>query len=106
MDLSTGGDLDAIREAVIAHSTVPIGTVPMYQILHDINDKIEDLTIDMMLQTLEKQAQQGVSYFTIHAGFLLRFMPHVAKRKMGICKSWWKFNGCLDDAPSQRESFL
>ncbi len=84
MDLSTGGDLDAIREAVIAHSTVPIGTVPMYQILHDCNDKIEDLTIESMLEVLEKQALQGVSYFTIHAGFLLRFMPHVAKRKMGI----------------------
>jgi phosphomethylpyrimidine synthase len=84
MDLSTGGDLDAIREAVISHSTVPIGTVPMYQILHDCNDKIEDLTIEAMLSVLEKQALQGVSYFTIHAGFLLRFMPHVAKRKMGI----------------------
>jgi len=84
MDLSTGGDLDAIRAAVIEHSTVPIGTVPMYQILHDCNDKIEDLTIESMLKVLEKQAQQGVSYFTIHAGFLLQFMPHVAKRKMGI----------------------
>ena len=84
MDLSTGGDLDAIREAVIKHSSVPIGTVPMYQILHDCNDKIEDLTIENMLSVLEKQAKQGVSYFTIHAGFLLRFMPHVAKRKMGI----------------------
>jgi phosphomethylpyrimidine synthase len=84
MDLSTGGNLDSIREAVIEHSTVPIGTVPMYQILHDCNDKIEDLTIESMLNVLEKQAQQGVSYFTIHAGFLLQFMPHVAKRKMGI----------------------
>ncbi len=84
MDLSTGGDLDSIREAVIEHSTVPIGTVPMYQILHDCNDKIEDLTIESMLEVLEKQAQQGVSYFTIHAGFLLQFMPHIAKRKMGI----------------------
>lgn len=84
MDLSTGGDLDKIREAVIAHSSVPIGTVPMYQILHDVNDHIEKLDIDTMLKVLEKQAQQGVSYFTIHAGFLLRFMPHVAKRKMGI----------------------
>ena len=84
MDLSTGGDLDSIRRAVIEHSTVPIGTVPMYQILHDCNNKIEDLTIESMLKVLEKQAQQGVSYFTIHAGFLLRFMPHVAKRKMGI----------------------
>jgi phosphomethylpyrimidine synthase len=84
MDLSTGGDLDSIRRAVIEHSSVPIGTVPMYQILHDCNDKIEDLTIESMLAVLEKQAQQGVSYFTIHAGFLLRFMPHIAKRKMGI----------------------
>ncbi|QDF27750.1 phosphomethylpyrimidine synthase ThiC [Halarcobacter anaerophilus] len=84
MDLSTGGDLDSIRRAVIEHSSVPIGTVPMYQILHDCKDKIEDLTIESMLAVLEKQAQQGVSYFTIHAGFLLRFMPHVAKRKMGI----------------------
>ncbi|MDD2399396.1 MAG: phosphomethylpyrimidine synthase ThiC [Sulfurovum sp.] len=84
MDLSTGGDLDKIRQAVIAHSSVPIGTVPMYQILHDVNDHIEKLDIDTMLKVLEKQAQQGVSYFTIHAGFLLRFMPHVAKRKMGI----------------------
>ncbi len=84
MDLSTGGDLDMIRTAVIKHSTVPIGTVPIYQILHDCKDKIEDLSIEVMLKVLEKQAQQGVSYFTIHAGFLLEFMPHVAKRKMGI----------------------
>ena len=84
MDLSTGGDLDAIRSAVIEHSTVPIGTVPIYQILHDVNDKIEKLDIETMLKVLEKQALQGVSYFTIHAGFLLQFMPHVAKRKMGI----------------------
>ena len=84
MDLSTGGDLDSIRAAVIEHSTVPIGTVPIYQILHDCKDKIEDLSVEVMLQVLEKQALQGVSYFTIHAGFLLQFMPHVAKRKMGI----------------------
>ncbi len=84
MDLSTGGDLDEIRKEVIKNASVPIGTVPMYQILHDINNRIEDLTIDKMLEVIEKQAKQGVSYFTIHAGFLLRFMPHVAKRKMGI----------------------
>ncbi len=84
MDLSTGGDLDEIRKAVIANATIPIGTVPIYQILHDVNNKIEDLTIEKMLEVLERQAQQGVSYFTIHAGFLLEFMPHVAKRKMGI----------------------
>ena len=83
MDLSTGGDLDTIRSAIIANSTVPIGTVPMYQIIHDIKE-VENLTTDDILKTLEKQARQGVSYFTIHAGFLLEFMPLVAKRKMGI----------------------
>ena len=83
MDLSTGGDLDAIRSAIIANSTVPIGTVPMYQIIHDIKE-VENLTTGDILKTLEKQARQGVSYFTIHAGFLLKFMPLVAKRKMGI----------------------
>ena len=83
MDLSTGGDLDMIRSAIIANSTVPIGTVPMYQIIHDIKE-VENLTTDNILKTLEKQARQGVSYFTIHAGFLLKFMPLVAKRKMGV----------------------
>ncbi|QCD52203.1 phosphomethylpyrimidine synthase ThiC [Campylobacter sp. RM16192] len=83
MDLSTGGDLDAIRRAIIAKSTVPVGTVPMYQIIHNVG-KIENLDIDTMLKVIEKQAQQGVSYFTIHAGFLLKFMPLIAKRKMGI----------------------
>ncbi len=84
MDLSTGGDLDAIREAVIAHSNVPIGTVPMYQIIADCGDDIKNLTIESMLTTIEKQARQGVSYITIHAGFLLETMPLIAKRKMGI----------------------
>ncbi|MEF3191898.1 MAG: phosphomethylpyrimidine synthase ThiC, partial [Campylobacterales bacterium] len=84
MDLSTGGDLDLIRREVISHSTVPVGTVPMYQIMHDIGNKVENLTIPKMLEVIERQAEQGVSYFTIHAGFLLRFMPEVTKRKMGI----------------------
>ena len=83
MDLSTDGALDAIRSAIIEHSSVPVGTVPMYQIIHDIKE-VENLTTDDILKTLEKQARQGVSYFTIHAGFLLKFMPLVAKRKMGI----------------------
>jgi len=84
MDLSTGGDLDDIRVNVIKNSAIPIGTVPIYQIIADCNDKIEDLTIEKMLDVLERQAKQGVSYFTIHAGFLLETMPKVAKRKMGI----------------------
>ncbi len=84
MDLSTGGDLDEIRKEIIKESCVPIGTVPMYQILYDVNNKIEDLTIEKMLEVIERQAQQGVSYFTIHAGFKLEMMPLIAKRKMGI----------------------
>lgn len=83
MDLSTGGDLNAIREAIIKASFVPIGTVPMYQIIHDVGS-IEKLDIKTMLDVIENQAKQGVSYFTIHAGFKLEFMPLVAKRKMGI----------------------
>lgn len=83
MDLSTGGDLNAIREAIIKNCNIPIGTVPMYQIIHDVRD-VENLNIKTMLQVLETQAKQGVSYFTIHAGFLLKFMPLISKRKMGI----------------------
>jgi len=84
MDLSTGGDIDAIRVEIIKNSPVPIGTVPMYQIMAELGDDITKLTIDKMLEVIEKQAKQGVSYFTIHAGFLLENMPYIAKRKMGI----------------------
>lgn len=83
MDLSTGGDLNAIRKAIINASSVPIGTVPIYQMVHDIKD-IKMLDKNTILQTLKTQAEQGVSYFTIHCGFKLEFMPLVAKRKMGI----------------------
>ncbi|PAF53006.1 phosphomethylpyrimidine synthase [Helicobacter sp. 13S00482-2] len=84
MDLSTGGNLDKIREAIIGASCVPIGTVPIYQILHDVKNDVMKLDIDVMLNVLKKQAQQGVSYFTIHCGFLLEHMPFVSRRKMGI----------------------
>jgi len=84
MDLSAGAkNMDEIREAIIDASSVPIGTVPMYQIIDEIGD-VEKLTYDDILRVLEKQAKQGVSYFTIHAGLLLRHMPEIAKRKMGI----------------------
>jgi len=84
MDLSAGAkNMDEIREAIIKASPVPIGTVPMYQIIDEIED-VEKLTYDDILRVLEKQAKQGVSYFTIHAGLLLRHMPEIAKRKMGI----------------------
>ncbi|MFO0711650.1 MAG: phosphomethylpyrimidine synthase [Sandaracinus sp.] len=82
MDLSTGGDLDACREAIIAASRVPIGTVPIYSMI--LGRKIEDLTIDVILETLEKQAAQGVDYFTIHAGVRRAHLPLVEKRLIGI----------------------
>lgn len=84
MDLSTGGNLDEIRASVIANSPAPIGTVPMYQILHDLKDDILSLDIKTMLNTLEKQAKQGVDYFTIHCGFLAEHLPYISNRKMGI----------------------
>ena len=83
MDLSTDGDLDAIRSAIIEHSSVPVGTVPMYEILKEAKE-VTNITNELILQILEKQAKQGVSYFTIHAGFLREFLPLVKKRKMGI----------------------
>ena len=83
MDLSTDGDLDAIRSAIIEHSSVPVGTVPMYEILKEAKE-VTNITNGLILSVLEKQARQGVSYFTIHAGFLREFLPLVKKRKMGI----------------------
>ncbi|MEM1062756.1 MAG: phosphomethylpyrimidine synthase ThiC [Planctomycetota bacterium] len=82
MDLSTGGDLDACREAIIEHSTVPIGTVPIYSMI--IGKKIEDLDAELILNTLVKQADQGVDYFTIHAGVLKEHLPYVKDRLIGI----------------------
>jgi phosphomethylpyrimidine synthase len=83
MDLSTGGDIDAIRVAIIQASTVPIGTVPIYQAI-TMKDRLEDLTPDDFLEMIEDQAQQGVDYMTIHAGILLEHLPLVSKRVTGI----------------------
>jgi phosphomethylpyrimidine synthase len=83
MDLSTGGDLDAIREAIIKESTVPLGTVPIYQALQEV-DKIEDLSWPVMRGILEKQAKQGVDYFTIHAGVRKAHVPLARNRITGI----------------------
>jgi phosphomethylpyrimidine synthase len=82
MDLSTGGNLDECRTAICQNSTVPIGTVPIYSMI--IGKKIEDLNIEMVLETLEKQASQGVDYFTIHAGVLREHLQLVRKRLIGI----------------------
>ena len=83
MDLSTGGDLDETREFLLASATVPIGTVPIYSMI--VDKPIEELTYDDILRTVQKQASQGVDFFTIHAGILRRHLPLAAKRKMGIC---------------------
>ncbi len=82
MDLSTGGNLDECRAAFLRHSTVPIGTVPIYSMI--IGRKIEDLSYDLILKTLEHQAKQGVDYFTIHAGVLKEHLPYVKNRLIGI----------------------
>ncbi|HUH02233.1 MAG TPA: phosphomethylpyrimidine synthase ThiC, partial [Kofleriaceae bacterium] len=84
MDLSTGDQIHETREWIIRNSPVPIGTVPIYQALEKVNGVAEDLTIDLFLQTLEEQAEQGVDYFTIHAGVLLRYVPLTADRITGI----------------------
>jgi phosphomethylpyrimidine synthase len=83
MDLSTGGDIDAIRAAIVEASTVPIGTVPIYQAI-TMRDRLEDLTAEDLLEMIEHQAQQGVDYMTIHAGILLEYLPLVSKRVTGI----------------------
>jgi phosphomethylpyrimidine synthase len=82
MDLSTGGDLDACRAAIVQNSTVPIGTVPIYSMI--IGRKIEELDEQLVLDTLDHQARQGVDYFTIHAGVLREHLPFVRKRLIGI----------------------
>ena len=84
MDLSTGGDLDLIRTALIQASPVPIGTVPIYQALQEVGGKPEELSIDVMLDVIERQAKQGVDYMTIHAGVLREYVPLVANRITGI----------------------
>jgi len=84
MDLSTGADIHRTREWILRNSPVPIGTVPIYQALEKVKGKIEDLTFDVFLETIEEQCQQGVDYFTIHAGVLLRYVPLTAKRLTGI----------------------
>ena len=83
MDLSTGGGIREIREAILRHSPVPIGTVPIYEAVSRVK-RIEDLTADLMLEVIEEQAQQGVDYMTIHAGVLIQYLPLVSKRITGI----------------------
>ncbi|MGZ4822657.1 MAG: phosphomethylpyrimidine synthase ThiC, partial [Terriglobales bacterium] len=83
MDLSTGGDIHEIREAILRHSPVPIGTVPIYEAIARVK-RLEDLNADNMLEVIEEQAAQGVDYMTIHAGVLIQYLPLVAQRITGI----------------------
>ena len=83
MDLSTGGDIPRIRQAIIDASPVPIGTVPIYEALNRVR-RVEDLNIDVMLEVIEEQAQQGVDYMTIHAGVLVQYVPLTRNRITGI----------------------
>ncbi len=84
MDLSTGKNIHETREWILRNSAVPIGTVPIYQALEKVDGKAEDLTWELYRDTLIEQAEQGVDYFTIHAGVLLRYVPMTAKRITGI----------------------
>ena len=84
MDLSTGGDIPRIREAIINHSPVPIGTVPIYEALTRVNGRIEDLTWPVMRDVITEQAEQGVDYMTLHAGVLIQYVPMATKRVTGI----------------------
>ncbi len=84
MDLSTGGDIPLIRKAIINHSPVPIGTVPIYEALTRVNGRIEDLTWPVMRDVITEQAEQGVDYMTLHAGVLIQYVPMATKRVTGI----------------------
>lgn len=84
MDLSTGKNIHETRENIIRNSPIPVGTVPIYQALEKVNGKAENLNWDIFKETLIEQAEQGVDYFTIHAGVLLRYVPMTANRLTGI----------------------
>ena len=84
MDLSTGKNIHATREWIMRNSPVPIGTVPIYQALEKVGGRAEELTWEVFRDTLIEQAEQGVDYFTIHAGVLLPFIPLTARRATGI----------------------
>ncbi len=84
MDLSTGADIHTTREWIVRNSPVPIGTVPIYQALEKVDGKAEELTWDVYRDTIIEQAEQGVDYFTVHAGVRLQYVPLTAKRRTGI----------------------
>ncbi|MGH9632050.1 MAG: phosphomethylpyrimidine synthase ThiC, partial [Bryobacteraceae bacterium] len=83
MDLSTGGDIPRIRQAIIGDSPIPVGTVPIYEALTRVR-RVQDLTAGLMLEVIEEQAEQGVDYMTIHAGVLIQYVPMTSRRITGI----------------------
>jgi phosphomethylpyrimidine synthase len=105
MDLSTGKNIHETREWIVRNSPVPIGTVPIYQALEKVDGRAEELTWEIYRDTLIEQAEQGVDYFTIHAGVLLRYIPMTAKRMTGIVSRGGSIMAkwCL---AHHRESFL
>jgi phosphomethylpyrimidine synthase len=108
MDLSTGKDIHDTREWILRNSPVPIGTVPIYQALEKVGGRPEELTWEVFRDTLIEQAEQGVDYFTIHAGVLLRYVPLTARRVTGIvsrgARSWrsgaWRITGRIFSTPT------
>src|ERR1700675_1584038 len=110
MDLSTGGNIHEIREAILRNSPVPIGTVPIYEAIARVK-RVEDLNASVMLEVIEEQAAQGVDYMTIHAGVLIQYLPLISKRITGIVSrggailaQWMAYNHkqnflyeCFDD---------
>ena len=106
MDLSTGGDIDGIRDAIIGASPVPIGTVPIYQALSGREGASRSSPRDDMIDMLEHQAQQGVDYFTIHAGVLVEHLPLVKDRITGHRLARRLDHGAVDDRAPQAEPVL
>ena len=102
MDLSTGGDIPRIRQAIIDDSPVPIGTVPIYEALARVR-RVEDLNINVMLEVIEEQAEQGVDYMTIHAGVLVQYIPLTTKRITGIVSRGGVDPGRVDGEEPQAE---
>ncbi len=102
MDLSTGGDIPQIREAILRHSPVPIGTVPIYEGISRVK-QIEDLTAEIMLEVIEEQAQQGVDYMTIHAGVLIQYLPLVVAAHHRHRQPRRRDSGTVDGASPQAE---
>ena len=106
MDLSTGKNIHETREWILRNSPVPIGTVPIYQALEKVGGKAEELSWEVYRDTLIEQAEQGVDYFTIHAGVRLAYIPLTANRSCGIVSRGGRHHGEMGAYPIIRKSFL